>query len=569
MFLLRFIKWLEWLISQKNCHFVLLNILLEKAESFTRNTSFHSFSLHLINRFYINPGNYFYNKKVMKNSTEFFNNFTQLQNTSSVNTSKKALVFIFKGFATRALQAYLMACALRHLGYKVSIVICGGNIEQCGYGQEETKLRTPPYACNTCRNLTKLISSQGFEIINLNNFITSDENQKVVLFDKLSIEEKKNYKIYNIKVFETIKPFLIRFYSGQYWKIEAFEEDVLKYHKSAIRYSLRFKNLLDHINPSCITIFNGLFFPDCLFFNIARERNIPVLLHEVGNKKDTNFISINDPACNYRIDKLWEKTKNDIDEQKISIAKKYLDNRMIDAEDPTGRKRKISDDDNNKYEKLKEKPYIIYFASVAHDTASMEKDDVFGGFHESLIYIAKLAIENNFSLIVRSHPDEVQGINPSKYRVTEFMKDNNLLNEKNVLCLDSKQIWNPYKLAEYSKAIIVYNGNLGIELGSLGYNVYNIANSHYCNKGFTAEVNNKNDIEKIFISPIKHISESSKNEALKYLYYCNFDANISASNFLEEYAPFEYKYNETKDIKEQQKEFISLVNRIDFLLNNA
>jgi hypothetical protein len=197
----------------------------------------------------------------------------------------------------------------------------------------------------------------------------------------------------------------------------------------------------------------------------------------------------------------------------------------------------------------------------------MEKGGPFSNFFDALEFTVLSAIKNKKRLIIRSHPDEIGGENPSKYTINQFLTDKKLIPSEYVENFDSTQKWDPYKLAHCSEGTIVYNGTLAMELSALGYNVYNLANSNYCNKGFTFDIQRKEDVDQLFKSPIKNISSEQQEIAFKYLYFYFFISSVEMGNLIDEYQRAEYRFNNDGDLLAQITEFKNITERVKLLLS--
>lgn len=486
--------------------------------------------------------------------------------------SKNALVFLLRGqlYYPHNLHNYLVGCALRDLGYKVSFVYCSGEVECCGVNQNSPDFSLgPPSACGFCKTIADNISLRGFDIINLNEYKSVDEEETVSAIAAQPADKLFAYELDGIRLGEALKPFLMRFFFGDYRMIRATSPAVIDHFKSAARFLGRFNNLVDQVRPSCLCFFNGLFFPESLFVREAEKRQIPTLFSERGMRKNSLFVSLNDPACHYRSDQLWDSVNQQITKEQIDTAKSYLADRVTGGpEDPTGVRRNLVDNVKGKYLRLAETPYVIFFAPVVHDTASMEKDDVTGGVFEALKTLCELAVELRQRLIVRSHPDERSAHNPSRYTIREYLADHGLLHDDYVLCLDSSERWDPYLLAESARAIVIFNGTLGMELPALGYEIFNVSASNYTGKGFTNDIKSREDFAAVFKADGRRLSDEKKELALKYFYYYVFVANISVDSLLDE-KPFRFDLAQGVTAADQKVQIDSIMQRVEFLLSSS
>lgn len=524
-----------------------------------------SYGGRLIDRFYIYSEATPWMASTVAAATQRFNELSTANGEYA--DAPSALIFMLRGpWFGHLLQNYVVACALRQLGYKVSFVVCHGAVERCGISQDAAELSAPPFICNACRRITDRISARGFDVINLNDFTAPDEDELVEAGVNALRQEGLPHNLETIQ--GAIRPFLLRFFYGDYRRINPSDAEAVNHLKSAIRFQSRFELLLDHVRPSCLCFFNGLFFPEHLFFKEARDREIPALFVERGMRKNTVFISLDDPACHYRLNQLWTSVKDRISDEQVRSAEAYLTKRMAGPEDPLGNKRDLADNDESKYLQLAKQPYLILFAPVTHDTASMGKDKALGDFFQVLTTMCRLAIEKRKRLVIRSHPDEMSELSASRYTVAQYLADHDLLDAEYVRCLDSGEKWDPYMLAKFADGIAIYNGTLGIELPALGYEIFNIADSNYSGKGFTVDVNSVEDLESLFTSGKRVLTQEQRRLALKYLYFYVYMASVSVDCLLDEYAPFQYSLAEA-DEKKQREQLNFVTERVAFLLGHA
>ncbi len=530
--------------------------------------NFHSpnrLSYKLVDQFYVrDPIGLYAGRSLIRSTTTLLNHL--MQQKAQFVRNQRALVFILRGHSDHLLHNYIVGCALRELGCNVSFVICSGYVEHCGVAQENYGLYNPPFLCKACRKLTKSISLSGFDMIDLNKYKTNEEEKQIGTIASLRSEEIQDFRVDGIPLFKALMPFLMRFYSGDLRKIESKDGEVYNHLKSAVRFLSRYKNLLKQVNPSFLCFFNGLFFPEYLFFMEAKRRKIPTLFTERGMRKNTMFISLIDPAPHYRSDRLWEDVKDLITGEQMRMAETYQENRMKGPEDPLGRKRKIFDGDDEKYQYLRNYPYIILFAPVTHDMVCMEKEGPVKNFFEALGLLSSLAIQMKKKLIVRAHPDEQSPYNPSHYTVFQYMTDHHMLYNEYVNCLDSKEVWDAYRLAKFADAIVIYSGTLGVELAAMGYEVFNIANTHYSHKGFTNDIETLKDFRLVFQSKKQPLSKDKRELALKYLFYYIFIANLPIDEILEENEPFIFSLAKSLNKTKQREQLDLIKQRLAFLL---
>jgi hypothetical protein len=481
----------------------------------------------------------------------------------------EALVFMLRGpWQLHTLHHYLIACALRRLGYHVRLVVCSGSVERCGLARAGQRSFLPPFYCKACRAVTAELADQGFGVLNLNDFKAPEEDRTVAALAGLSAAELGAYQFDGVRVAEALRPFLLRFYQGDFRRIEADRGELLGHVRAGVRYLGRAGRLLDRVRPACVCLFNGLFFPEALLGPQAAARGARCLYTERGMRKNTVFLAADEPACHYRADRLWDEVKGGVTEAQLGAARAYLEARMAGPEDPAGNRRDVADADEGKYRDLARTPYVAFFAPVTHDTTSMGKSDPAGGIFGTLDRLCRLAAVERKRLVVRSHPDERDPANPSRYPVRQYLADRGLLGGDGVRCLDSAEKWDPYRLAGHADACVVYNGTLGMELPCLGHRVFNVARSCYAGKGFTEDVRTLDDLRRPFAARPERLADAERELALKYLYFHVFQANLPLDALLDEISP-SFAVPAGGDRARQEEQLAAVEERVAFLLGGA
>ncbi len=540
-----------------------INIALNKIALRYPSQNPHSFLNLTIANFFINNPNKERIVALIKDIHPIISNYKKSNLEFNAN-GKKALVFLLKGhFYVHNIHNYILAHALKAIGYEVTLVTCQGDLERCGNSQQSFEFRNPPYACNVCKAIIHAFDFTDFKTISLNQFVNSNENKIAdeIVNRNMQIQEL-NYSRNDLLALS--HPYLLRFFNGDIKKINIENGETQLHLKSAVRLMLRYNKLLDQIKPDVMVFFNGTFYPEHLFIHEASKRKIPFYCTERGMKKNSLFISYNMPATNYDAGELWNKVKENIGQKEIDIASVFMKNRLGNPEDATGTKRNLSVDDIKKYEVLAKIPYVVFFAPVIHDTAAMGKNNTIGNIFDNILSLTKAAIKNKKRLVIRCHPDEKGASNPSHFTIKEFLAENNLLENEYIICLGSEEKWHPYTLAEYANTIVVYNGTLGMELSALGNCVFNLGHSHYSKKGFTIDIYEESKIDTIYNYTKQKISESIQQLALQYLYFYTHIANLSIDEIVNEESPFIFSMPKSFSLETRNKQIEAIYNRILF-----
>lgn len=521
-------------------------------------------SYRILDRLFLSHRGLRVTREALATGTRLINEFTRPPGRDLAE-APRALVFLLRAqsYWVHHLHHYLVGCALRGLGYRVGFVVCTGGVEHCGMDQENVPTLAPPLACGACRKVTRAASREGFDWINLNDFKGSEAAEEEYLDTQTADPETRRL------LEEALRPFLRRYYFGDERKIHPAAPTNAAHRRAGLRYLFRFRRLLDQVRPACLCLFNGLIFPECLLFREARARGVTVLCTERGLKKNTVFLSVNEPACHYRSERLWARERDRITSEQLAEAEAYLARRLAAPENPHGIPRDLLDDDEEKYRRLAKDPFVVFFAPVTHDTACMDIEGPAGGLAQVLEALCRYAIRYWKKLVIRSHPDERYPINPSRYPVRQFLEERRLRDNDCVTCLDASEKWNPYTLARHADAVVLYNGTLAMELAALGHKVFNLAASHYSHKGFTDDLGGPDDFARIFASVRERLTPAEQEAALRYLYYYVFVAALPVDGFFDESSESPTRGLEAAVLSRRPDQFGRIKERAAFLLGSA
>lgn len=464
-------------------------------------------------------------------------------------------------------HSYLVACALKRQGYRVVLVRCRGETENCGSGIEGKLRDAPPYVCRECHALSASFHDDGFEVVYLDDY--ADQNENAIINDQPIGPGRpvEALALGDIPYGKLALPFLLRYFKGDRSRIDLGNPEVTHHLKGALRLALRYERLIAEMRPSCAVLFNGLFIPERLFGDTNRRNAVLSLYTERGPRRDSLFIS-DEPAPHYRLDAVWESEKGRIGAQQVETASKYVQGRRQRNLDPSGRPRPIQVDDIEKYEELADVPYTVFFPAIFYDTVSMEKESCFKDIFDAIDQLCLEAQRQQARLVIRCHPDEAEA-GGGCYSVRQFLRDRQFIPSEHIICLDSAEQWNAYLLAEKARSVVIYNGSLGMELPALGRKIFNLARSHYTERGFTREIHNSRDLADIFCEQESTLLPAEHEIALKYFWFYYFHASVDLSSLLSEYEPFRLDFSGVEDNAETRQALEAIDERVAFLLRHT
>jgi len=135
--------------------------------------------------------------------------------------------------------------------------------------------------------------------------------------------------------------------------------------------------------------------------------------------------------------------------------------------------------------------FLLIATNVPFDAGLAEITTIFPSMREWLIETIKYVKKSNYvRIVVKTHPDE------SRWAANETVEDifKNLNDDikNNIIIVNSSEI-NTYDLIEASNCGIVFSSTVGLEMAMLGKPVLLGSRVYYAGKGFTIDVNDKDE----------------------------------------------------------------------------
>lgn len=422
-----------------------------------------------------------------------------------------ALVLLLRGqWPGHIAHHYLVAHALARLDYRAMLVVCDGFVERCGLTQLQLPHEVPPISCSACRDVLEPVKGSKEHVISLLDLRAVDEADRIAAADA-----RDTLPAHTDRLMATA---ILRHFQGDE-SLARDEAEVATYRRAALRYACRFHAACDAERPSVAVFFNGQSFPESVLAAIARDRGITCLFTERGVAPNSTFICRDEPASHYRNPALWEATEPTITAEQCDAVRAFVESRKTRNIDPLGNDRGFDAGDDGRYRDLATRPFVVFFAPVIHDTAAMGKDGPFGGPLATLAELCRAAERTGVMLVVRAHPDERKPPNPARFTIRDFLKRERLDASPYVRLLDSHEVWNPYRLAADARAVVVYNGTIGMECPVLGIPVANLGASHYACRGFTAQPADRAALDAVFAAGLPRLTTGERDRAARYLHF--------------------------------------------------
>ncbi|WP_026776862.1 hypothetical protein [Polaribacter sp. Hel_I_88] len=292
------------------------------------------------------------------------------------------------------------------------------------------------------------------------------------------------------------------------------------------------------IKPDIVIMSHGIYSTWGPLFNVLNEYDLPILVHGRGKKRHSQVFNWNKTGDSWDVSDEWEKVKNnDLTEKELKEINAYLESRISHKDDVFvynfGKQ-------TNKKETIKflgledDKPIYTLFTNVLWDAASAQREIAFNNPVEWVIETIEWFNKHpEKQLIVKIHPAEVViGTNMPFYDIIVKRVELN----KNIRVIKPQEKVNSWSIYDISNLGIVHTTTAGMEMPLVNKPCIVVSKTHYRSKGFTIDVNSKEDYFKTLNSfnIDNYDLEKNKKEAIKYAYLLFIRYQVPFNFFFEE-----------------------------------
>jgi hypothetical protein len=294
------------------------------------------------------------------------------------------------------------------------------------------------------------------------------------------------------------------------------------------------------INPDVLVVFNGIFAPERAAFEVARHHGVRVVTHEAGFHQGSHVLAHNGPANYYQFDAEWEVRKErPLSENERREIRTYLQRR--DGASSDGGRVDYWPSVTEDHEKIRKKlnldpsqKTLVLFPNIVWDSAVLRRDVAFDGLLDWILYTINLMAERTEAqLVIRSHPAEVQLGRATEERVEKRVNEAFSELPSNVKIVPPESDISSYRLMEMSDAVLVYTSTTGMEAALRGKPVLVAGETHYRGKGFTIDVETKEEYRGLLGSDLscREPTEEEIARAEQYAHLFFLEATISLAYF--------------------------------------
>ncbi len=433
-----------------------------------------------------------------------------------------------------------LGVALTMRGAKVHLLLCDSALPACfdcevnWFPELERFVEHGPRKdlCRSCFSPAfEMYRSLGLAIHRYTDFLT-EANFRFTedIATSLTSSQISDYQFEGVHLGEHALAGALRFYARASLKDEPFSDGVLRrYFKAALLTTIATRNLLKEHSFDCMTFHHGIYVPQGLIGEVARQEKIRVINWNPAYRKRCFIFSHDDTYHHTLISepvKHWENLTwtPELEEKLLE----YLKSRWHGTEDwiwfherPETDLVRIAKETGIDFSKTS----VGLLTNVMWDAQLHYPANAFPNMLEWVLQtISYFSNRPEIQLLVRVHPAEIRGTLESRQPIINEIKKFYPVLPKNIFIIPPESQVSTYAVMTRCNAVIIYGTKTGIELASSGVPVIVAGEAWIRNKGISMDASSSEEYLKILDRlPLKDgLDQKAIERACKYAYHFFF-----------------------------------------------
>jgi hypothetical protein len=403
------------------------------------------------------------------------------------------------GFATTAES--LLAVALTLRGADVHLLLCDEALPACLFARyigvadlgKFAEQGLPRSMCEKCFPCGSAAYRQlGLPVHHYGRLLTEKDRQIAAdLSQSVGAAELPEYRMGRIAAGEHAWAGTLRFFGRGDLEGQPYGEQVLRrYFEGALRATFAGRRLLARHAFSSVCLHHGLYVPQGLLGEVARERDVRVVTWNPAYRKHCFVFShedtyhrtlITEPTSHWD-DMEWNaETERQIDE--------YIKSRWQGSKDWIWFREKTEEETSSVIQDLRidpDKPCIGMLTNVVWDAQLHYRGMAFGNMIEWVLATIRYFAERpDLQLLLRVHPAEA--VSYSRQPLLDEIRQAFPVLPPNVFIVPPECPASTYELMERCSTALIYGTKMGVELSSMGVPVIVAGDAWIRDKGITMD----------------------------------------------------------------------------------
>ncbi|NQW10194.1 MAG: capsule biosynthesis protein [Alphaproteobacteria bacterium] len=395
----------------------------------------------------------------------------------------------------------LVAVALTLRGARVEFSLCDAALPACiaikygGVPPATLLAGEHPPRCPHCFGPgAAALQETGLRVNRLSDGLSPDDMATAdALSETVPYEDIPHFRLDGARVGEHALAGALRYTAKGDLSDEPEAERILRrYFRAAIRTVIGMDRLIADRGIDTVLVNHGIYVPQGLVREAAARRGTRIVTWNPSYKKQTLIFSHDDSYHHTMIREdpgVWEDVV--LDEQRSAVLDEYLESRRRGSHDWIWFNKEVTDDNAARLTSLGvdgSRPIVTLLSSVVWDAQLHYESNAFPSMVDWLRYtVAYFATRPNLQLVVRIHPAEVTGTNPSRQKLGDELAQYFPTLPENVVMIPPESDLSTYALLDRSNAVLIYNTKMGIESSARGLPTIVAGEAWIRDKGFSLD----------------------------------------------------------------------------------
>ncbi len=472
-------------------------------------------------RLYSSVKKKFYSARISRLLSEFYSNVNHPDPT-------KGKVLLFAGIGSMYLSPLelLLYHLLRAQGISVDYFVYDENVlfNEITTREREISEGRLHFTQRSYHDGRRLLNAAGVDF----KHITLSEEAVSIVDQLAGVDEILSFTFDGVDFGSTVTGALFRYYKSLSFG-ENVDDVARRALKTALNNYLCVRNLHEKNQYDTIMFSHGIYVTWEPVVRFCEKRAIPFVCYDRAKTKEHANFNVNQVAPNWDFTSAWKRYSERLlsDAEKDQV-KRYLVERELQSGDVYAYNfsQRASDLDAVR-SRLKIPPHrkcITVFTNLIWDAANVSRDIAFPNAMDCLCAtVDHFAGRDDVQVVLRSHPAEKVLGTVERYGTLLKQRFGNELPE-NVTVIEPEDDVNSFTVIDLSDVGVVNTSTVGLEMALLGKPVILISDTHYRGKGFTRDVNNRdeyfNSLDELLKAPL--LEPQSRELAEKYFYMMMF-----------------------------------------------